>query len=569
MHEYMNPYLRRYYAPEEDVAAVGDRGQVASKTLLDGRRRIAPEAIPVGRRIRSIVGLGISATHIIDAEDGLIVVDTGLSVTEGEAKMRLVRTFSDKPVRAVIYTHHHYSLGTTAFLPDDRRCEVYAHERCDSNRADETASIAPAKRYRLIAQAGRVLPPDGPDADSAGTTESHPGPPGYVRPTQVFCKHGRAVTILGVRLTVFTEYPFDTDCTLLLWLPDDRTMIHNHLSSNFPNVYSIGGCRFRDPQPWLSGLDEIRRRRPEYLIGCHGLPVIGEEAVADTVCTTRDALQFVYDQTVRGINSGLSPAELIDAVRLPPQLADHPMLSQTYGEVWHHVLAIYAGLLGWYDGNATGLIPLHPQHEAGRIVEGFGGVQPALRAAESALDEGDPAWCARLCEHILRVQPDSTARELQSRALRQAAHRTPAWGSRNALLTQALELEDVATRSAVTAIPSVEAMLQLPEGTSLEYLRYRVDPVRAENQAFALEVQFTGSTRRHIAVLRDCVLDTSGAVAPDEKAPLITVEYHRRAWIERVLHGRPPADEPPELTRALSVFAPARTRTDEPRQERA
>lgn len=554
IHEYENPFLRCYFNPEEDVAAVGARGQVASTTLLNGRRRIAPQAVRIGPRIRTIVGLGISATHIIDAQDGLIVVDTGLSVPEGEAKMRLVRTFSDKPVRAVIYTHHHYSLGTTAFLPDDRQCEVYAHERCDLNRSDETASIAPAKRYRLIAQAGRILPPDGPDADSAGTTESHPGPPGYVRPTQVFRKHGRTVTILGVRLTVFTEYPFDTDCTLLLWLPDDRTMIHNHLSSNFPNVYSIGGCRFRDPQRWLAGLDEIRRRRPEYLIGCHGLPVIGEQSVADTVGATRDALQFVYDQTVRGINAGLSPAELADAVQLPRQLADHPMLSQTYGEVWHHVLAIYAGLLGWYDGNATELIPLHPLHEAKRIVEGFGGVQSALRAAESALDEGDSAWCARLCGFIARVQPDSAAHELQARALRGAAHRTPAWGSRNALLTQALELKGTAARSVGADVPSVEAMLQLPESSSLEFLRYRVNPDRAAGESFALELRLTGSARRHIAILRDCVLDTSGATEADESASRVVVACERRVWIERVLRGVRLPDEPEALTRALGVF---------------
>jgi alkyl sulfatase BDS1-like metallo-beta-lactamase superfamily hydrolase len=553
VYEYKNLSLRRYQGPDHCETAVGDRGQVASKVLLEARKRIGPEAVRAGNRIHSIVGLGISATQVIEADDGLIVVDTGLSVSEGDAKMRMIRTFSSKPVRAVIYTHFHYSNGTTAFLPADGKCEIYAHQNCDANRSEETASVAPAKRYRLIAQAGRILPDTGPDADSAGTVESHPGPPGYAPPTRTFREHGEVLSICGVRMTVFTEYPFDTNCTILIWLPDDETIIHNHMSVNFPNVYSIGGCRFRDPQPWLAGLDEIRRRQPEHLLGCHGRPIHGRRAVARAVAITRDALQFVFDQTVRGINQGLRPGELIDAVRLPPQLAEHPMLLQTYGEVWHHVREIYSGLLGWYDGNAAELIPMHPDHEARRIVEAMGGAAAAVAAAESAFTAGDLAWSARLCNYVLCVESSPRARGLQARTLREAAYRTTAWGTRNALLTQALELEGRTRRPAPAGIPGATTLLQSPEGASLEYLRYRVNPQRAGDVSFILAVRFEQTGRTYTAVLRNGVLDTSDA-QPNDEGPRITVVCTRAAWIERLVSGHRLPHESSELTRALQVF---------------
>ena len=53
------------------------------------------------------VGFGISNSILLEAPDGLIVVDT----TEGMASMEAIwsefRKISDKPVKGVIYTHSH------------------------------------------------------------------------------------------------------------------------------------------------------------------------------------------------------------------------------------------------------------------------------------------------------------------------------------------------------------------------------------------------------------------------------------------------------------------------------
>jgi alkyl sulfatase BDS1-like metallo-beta-lactamase superfamily hydrolase len=379
------------YREAAATPAVGDRGQMADPLLLSSRPNVDPQVIEITPHVRTIVGLGLSATHVITGNDGLIVVDTGAGVDEASAKLTHIRTFSAAPIRAVIYTHYHYASGTAALIPHGERVQIYAHPNLDRNHAEAISELATIKHRRVSAQAGHTLPSEGPDADSAGTTVANRGSHGYLPPTQTIAHNGQELLIHGVRFVFYTDYPFDTDCTLLIWLPDLETVIHNHMSGNFPNVYSIGGGPFRDPRPWLAGLDKIRELAPEHLLGCHGMPFSGRAKVTEVVTVTRDALQFVFDQTVRAMNRGLSPAEAIDFVQLPESLAHHSALTQTYGEVWHHVMSIYHGLIGWYDGDAVNLLPVSPGLESSRIVEGFGGAERASEAARAADSSGRTA----------------------------------------------------------------------------------------------------------------------------------------------------------------------------------
>lgn len=494
MGTYENPYLARYNDPSAKPAT-GDRGQVVDPLLLTARRRIEPHVIEIAPRLRSLVGFGLSATHVITGDDGLIVVDTGAGVDEGREKLERIRTFSHAPVRSVIYTHFHYASGTEAFIPEDGRLEIYAHPNLDRNHAQAVSELATVKHRRIAAQAGHTLPATGSDADSAGTTVSSRGAHGYRPPTQTIVHNGQELLINGVRFVFYTVYPFDTDCTLLIWAPDLQTVIHNHMSGNFPNVYSIGGGPFRDPRPWLAGLDKIRGLAPQNLLGCHGLPFIGTDDVSEAVTVTRDALQFVFDQTVRAMNRGLSAAEAIDVVRLPDVLADHPVLTQTYGEVWHHVMSIYHGLIGWYDGDAVNLLPVAPSLAAERVTDAFGGPDRALDAAAAALDQGEIGWAARLARDILRVAGTGPtaerARRVEAAALRRGAHLTTAWGTRNALLTQARELEGLPGRASLTPHPTAAMLEQSPPAASMEFLRVRFAPERAENASKCIVVKLT------------------------------------------------------------------------------
>jgi alkyl sulfatase BDS1-like metallo-beta-lactamase superfamily hydrolase len=63
----------------------------------------------------------------------------------------------------------------------------------------------------------------------------------------------------------------------------------------------------------------------KYMVPSHGRPVSGKQVVAETLTAYRDAFQYVYDQTIRKLNKGLLPDDLVEVVKLPPHLANHPI----------------------------------------------------------------------------------------------------------------------------------------------------------------------------------------------------------------------------------------------------
>jgi alkyl sulfatase BDS1-like metallo-beta-lactamase superfamily hydrolase len=169
------------------------------------------------------------------------------------------------------------------------------------------------------------------------------------------------------------------------------------------------------------------------------------------VTDARDAIQFLWDQTVRGINNGLTLGELIAQVQLPARFERSYLTQQHYGLAEHHVRQIHAGLRGWFDGYEAELFPLPTQERARRMIDGFGGRSAVAAQATSAMSEGDLRWALELATWLVRSEtgPDGRAdggsddeRALLASVLRLIGQRTTAANIRNWCLTRALELEN-------------------------------------------------------------------------------------------------------------------------------
>lgn len=155
---------------------------------------------------------------------------------------------------------------------------------------------------------------------------------------------------------------------------------------------------------WVRSLDRMRALEPEVLVPSHTRPIVGKQAVLQALTEDRDAIQFVHDQTVRGMNQGLSPDQLVERVRLPARLAESPHLQPYYGTVGWSVRGILAGYLGWFDGDPTHLAPTFALERAKQwqalLPEGC-----TLRAAsEDAMKRADWQWSAELLElHLAQL----------------------------------------------------------------------------------------------------------------------------------------------------------------------
>ena len=99
--------------------------------------------------------------------------------------------------------------------------------------------------------------------------------------------------------------PGETNDQLFVWLPEKRVLLPgDNFYRAFPNLDTIRGTLYRDVLQWVESLDRMRERRPEHLVPSHTRPLSGADAIHAALTDYRDAIQFVHDQTIRGINRG-------------------------------------------------------------------------------------------------------------------------------------------------------------------------------------------------------------------------------------------------------------------------
>ena len=101
--EETNPYMG---APVTLIKA--PNGAIANKKLLDGIDKVAylqPTIEQPAEGIWVFGGYAVAPIAVIDTDEGLIAFDTGDAEHDGEILLEAIRTVSDKPIKAIIYSH--------------------------------------------------------------------------------------------------------------------------------------------------------------------------------------------------------------------------------------------------------------------------------------------------------------------------------------------------------------------------------------------------------------------------------------------------------------------------------
>ena len=394
------------------------------------------------------VGFGIANSIMIEGDECVFIVDVmGSMETANEVKAEFDK-ITQKPIQALIYTHNHadHVMGGLAFAPD-AKIDVYAHDTTNYYINRFANVLRPVLRKRSARMFGSYLRDLGPDQmENVGLgpfveTLDPNMTLGLIRPNKTFSDE-LATEICGVKVHLM-HAPGETNDQLFVWLPERRVLLPgDNIYKAFPNLYSIRGTLYRDVLAWAYSIDKMRALRPTHLVPSHTRSISGQDEVYETLTAYRDAIQFVHDQTIRGINQGLTPDELVEVVKLPPHLAEHPFLQEYYGKVEWSVRGIFNGYLGWFDGDAASLEPANPGERAAGMASLAGGVEGLQRAAREALKKEQYEWAAELATHLIRLEPSSAnAKQIKADALRALGRRQLNSNARNYYITQALELE--------------------------------------------------------------------------------------------------------------------------------
>ena len=472
----------KFYPSGENIAYDNPAPTVHPK-LTEHSQKMVPGVYQVAERVYLAYGYALTSPAMIVGDDGVIIVDPPEDVDKGRLTLKEFRKFSDKPVKAVIYSHWHIDHfgGVAAFVSHEDaatgKVKIIAHKTFLENVIKSSAGgLGPILGARVDYSLGTLL-----DVGPKGRINAGLGPdfviknPSLIAPN-VLVDDELEITIAGVKMKI-VWVPSEAPDEIVVWFPELEVLhtVEVLQGESFPNLHTIRGTRYRDPERWFTGIDVLRQFPARYMVPSHGRPVSGTKVVAETLTAYRDAIQYVYDQTIRNMNKGMLPDDLVEVVKLPPHLENHPWLGDFYGGVPHSVRQIYVGELGWFNGDPTFLAPTKPIEASRRYLKLMGGPSAVLEAAKKAAKEGDHQWAAELTTHLVRVDHENRdARKLKAEALRQIGYGRTNNNWRNWYLTSAQELDGSIDHGKAIELQAPDLLRAFPTSELINGLRFRL-----------------------------------------------------------------------------------------------
>jgi linear primary-alkylsulfatase len=464
-------------------------------------------------------GFDISNMHIVEGEEGIVVIDPLISAETAAAALALYRAHrGERRVTGLLFTHSHVDhFGGARGVLNEEEIEAgaipiiapahFLHHAVSENVFAGTA-MGRRAAYMYGARLGRGA--DGQLGSGLGMTTSL-GTLTLIPPNLDVTETGQEEVVDGIRmrfqLTPGTEAPAEMN----IHFPDARVLcVADNVARSMHNILTPRGALVRDPRIWAHHLDEaieLFSGESEVMFSGHHWPAWGEERIVDVLEKQRDLYTYLHDQTLRLINEGLTGPEIAERIELPPSLASEWHCREYYGSVSHNVKAIYQRYMGWFDGNPAHLWQHPPVEAARRYVDAIGGAEAALEKARASFEEGDYRWVAELVGHVVFADPgNEEAKSLQADALEQLGYGSENATWRNFFLMGARELrEGVSGTPTATAPPDVLSRLTVSQ--LLDAMAIRLDgPRAAEHERLRIDWVVTDPDEEHSLTLRNGVL---------------------------------------------------------------
>lgn len=414
---------------------------IGEKRLLDntGKRRKA-QVKKITNNVFVLQYFGSSNATLIIGNNGCILVDAFETDGYAEDAKKEIEKITNKPITTIIYTHTHadHIGGAKVFL--DTVQNVISHV---SNTAiiDRQNRIADDAQKRALRQFGAFLSDE--EAISLGISPLFPSQ-GSVNPLPITDWIKDDVTNLvieGVKIQIIAV-PGETDDEEAVWLPEQKVMCGgDNYYASWPNLSALRGSTYRDVDQWVKSLKKYLDYPVEYFIPGHGEILIGNSRFKEVISTYGEAVEWVLEQTLDGINKGKTPNELVDMIQLPEEWKEISYLQEYYGTVEWSIRGIYAGYVGWFDGNPTNIGHISVKERAEKFIKLIGGNEPLILAIRESVNRCDMQWAMILCDILIDAQINiSEAKKLKAQACIYLGRMQTSANARHYYLSYAKEL---------------------------------------------------------------------------------------------------------------------------------
>lgn len=530
------------------------------------RLNLANGLFKVTERVYQLRGFDIANMTVLEGDEGLILIDPLTTAEVARAALALYFVHRPKrPVVAVIYTHSHVDhYGGVRGVIDEAdvkagRVEVIAPAGFMEAISGENVLAGLPMMRRAQFQFGHLLPrgPRGQVDAGLGKAIAR-GTPGLIAPTRTIERPVEDHTIAGLNIVFQLAPETEAPAEMHMFYPELGVL--NMAENACPllhNFIPLRGAVARDPRIWAKYIgDAIEMYAPhaEVLIGQHHWPTWGRAAVLDHLEAQRDLYKHIHDQTLRLMNKGWRPAEIAEAIDLPPGLAERWSARGYYGTVSHNVKAVYQRYLSWYDGNPCNLHPLPPAPTARKFVDYMGGPAAVIARARQDFARGEFRWVAQVMKEVVYADLDNReARALCADALEQMGYQAESATWRNAFLYGAQELRHGPVRMPPRGL-AADTLAGLSTDIFFDMLAIRLDPAKAAGRSTAINWHFTDRSEQFVLTLGHCTLTHRlGARSETATASITTT----RTTLDAIVLGRLKVPEALE-TGALRVEGDAK-----------
>ncbi|MBS0539672.1 MAG: MBL fold metallo-hydrolase [Proteobacteria bacterium] len=513
------------------------------------RLNMANGLFKVTERLYQLRGFDIANMTVIEGDTGLILIDPLTTAEVSRAALDLYYAHRPKkPVVAVIYTHSHIDHygGVRGVLDEAEvtagRAAVIAPNGFMEAVSGENILAGLPMIRRAQFQFGALLPRGAKGQVDAGLGKGVArGTPGLIAPTQLIVGAVEEHVIDGVRIVFQLAPETEAPAEMHMFYPELGVL--NMAENACPllhNFIPLRGAVARDPRVWAKYIgDAIKMYAPhaDILIGQHHWPTWGREAIVDYLEAQRDLYKHIHDQTLRYMNKGWRPAEIAEAIDLPPGLAGRWSVRGYYGTVSHNVKAVYQRYLSWYDGNPCNLHPLPPAPAAKKFVEYMGGGAAVIAKARADFAKGEYRWVAQVMKEVVFAEPaNAEARALCADALEQMGYQAESATWRNAFLYGAQELRHGVFQMPARPTMSADTLAGLTTDVFFDALAIRLDPAKAAGLRFVLNWAFTDRRETMALTLANCTIShRMGEHAAEAAASVTTTRATLDALVLRKL----------------------------------
>jgi glyoxylase-like metal-dependent hydrolase (beta-lactamase superfamily II) len=339
-------------------------------------------------------------SYLVTTTKGSVLIDPG-GARAPESWLRKIAKSS--PLKAILLTHAH----------EDHRSGIASWKNGANIHVIGQAEMVEFIRYhdrlhdflsrRQAIQAGTPLAKT--DAPKAETP---------IEATKLFADRYRfALDGLHFEL-IHTGGETPDHC--LLWIPELKAaFIGDNYYISFPNLYTLRGTKPRWTLDYIKALEKALSLEPEILLPGHDEPVLGKGLIRRKLSEYRDAIRYVHDEVVKGMNQGKDVFTLMREIKLPPA----SKVGQFYGRVSWSVRGIFEGYAGWFDENPANMYE-QPPASVYREIAGLCGSAALVAKAGELLKNGNEVGVLHLTDVALAAAADNQAAlEIRLQALKQ------------------------------------------------------------------------------------------------------------------------------------------------------